>query len=97
MAYYSCKQRALNGTPRNCKTIGTGTYSIESLGDARVLKLSNAPSEAAPFTYDRVFVERSGKVYLGYQDKLGSRQNVRLNLEATNALFQQIGIPKVSP
>lgn len=97
VTYYSCKQRALNGSTRNCTTIGTGTYSIETLGDGRVLKLTNTPSQAAPLTYERVFVERGGKVYWGYQDKNTTYQRARLNLEAANALFQQIGIPIITP
>lgn len=97
VTYFSCKQRALNGSSRNCTSIGTGSYSVETMGDARVLKLANVPSQAATLTYDRVFVERGGKVYWGYQDKLGSYQRARLNLEATNALFEQIGIPKITP
>lgn len=97
VTYFSCKQRAINGSTRNCTTIGTGTYSIETLGDGRVLKLANVPSQAATLTYDRVFVERGGKVYGGYQDKLGSHQRARLNLQATNALFEQIGIPRITP
>ncbi|MBK6591629.1 MAG: hypothetical protein IPG23_02250 [Burkholderiales bacterium] len=97
VTYYSCKQRALNGSPRNCTPIGTGTYSIETLGDGRVLKMTNEPSQAATLTYERIFVERGGKVYWGYRDKLGLRKNARLNLEATNTLFKQIGIPAITP
>ena len=97
VTYFSCKQRAVNGSPRNCTAIGTGAYSVETLGDGRVLKLTNVPSQAAPLTYERVFVERGGKLYFGYQDKLGTRQSARLNLEAINALFQQIGVPKITP
>ena len=97
VTYYSCKQRALNGSPRNCTNIGTGNYSIETLGDGRVLKLTNAPSQTATLTYERVFVERGGKVYWGYQDKNAATQRARLNLEAANAVFQQVGIPKITP
>ncbi len=97
VTYFACKERALNGSPRNCTTIGSGTYAIETLGDARVIKLTNPPGQAAPLTYNRVFVERAGKVYLGYQEKPGAVNRARLNLEATNALFQQIGIPEITP
>ena len=98
VSYYSCKQMAVYGSARNCTTIGTGTYSIETLGDGRVLKLSNVPSQAASLTYERVFVERGGKVYWGYQNKNGViTHRARLNLEAANAMFQQIGIPKITP
>jgi len=97
VTYYSCKQRIVNGSPRNCTPIGTGTGTIETLGDARVIKLNNPPAQAATLTYNRVFVERGGKVYWGYQDKPGTYQRARLNLGATNALFTQIGLPVVTP
>ncbi len=97
ITYYSCKQRVASGSSRNCTAIGTGTYTISALGDARILKLNNPPAEAASLSYERVVVERGGKVYWGYQDKPSTFQRARLNLEATNALFTQIGIPTVTP
>ena len=97
VTYYSCKQRILNGSPRNCTTIGTGTYTIETMGDGRVMKLNNPPVEATTLTYSRVFVERGGKVYWGYQDKPSTYQRARLNLTAANALFTQLGIGAVTP
>ncbi len=97
VTYYSCKQRIVNGSPRNCTPIGTGTYTIETMGEARVMKLNNPPVEATTLTYNRVFVEGRGKVYWGYQDKPSTYQRARLNLTAANALFTQIGIPTVTP
>lgn len=97
VTYYNCKQRIVNGSPRNCTAIGTGTYTIETLGDGRVMKFNNPPVETATLTYHRVFVERGGKVYWGYQDKPSTYQRARLNLTAGNALFTQIGIPTVTP
>lgn len=95
--YFSCKQRQVNGSPRNCTAIGSGTYSIATLGDARVLSLTGAPAETASFTYDRVMVERGGKVYYGYKTKLGAFTSTRLNLTAANALFGQLGMPAIVP
>ena len=97
VTYYSCKQRIVNGSPRNCTVIGTGTGTIETLGDARILRLANVPALGSTLTYNRVFVERGGKVYWGYQDKPSTYQRARLNLTAANALFTQIGIPTVTP
>lgn len=97
VTYYQCKQRILNGSPRQCKAIGKGTYTLEAKGDGRVMTLSNPPLQAAPLTYSRVFVERAGKVYWGYQDKPVVFHRARLNLTATNALFQQLGMPSVQP
>ena len=61
------------------------------------MKFNNPPVETATLTYHRVFVERGGKVYWGYQDKPSTYQRARLNLTAGNALFTQIGIPTVTP
>jgi len=96
VTYYACKQK-YTGSTMSCAPIGTGTYTIETLGDGRVLKLNNPPVEATTLTYNRVFVERGGKVYWGYQDKPSTYQRARLNLTAANALFTQIGIPTVTP
>jgi len=97
VTFYACKERLSNGSTRNCTPIGTGTYSIQTLGDARVLTLSNAPVQAAPLTYNRVFVERGGLIYLGYQSKLGTVNSARLNLTGANALLTQLGIPTEDP
>jgi hypothetical protein len=44
---YRCLDCASNGSSRNCTAIGRGgTYSIQTLGDARVLTMSNQPPEA---------------------------------------------------
>ena len=53
VTYYNCKQRIVNGSPRNCTAIGTGTYTIETLGDGRVMKFNNPPVETATLTYHR--------------------------------------------
>lgn len=97
VTYYACKERFNNGTPRNCTEIGTGTYTITPLGDARVMTLSNPPLIASGLGYQRVFVERGGKVYLGYQNNMTTTNTARLNLAATNALASQLGLPLVDP
>ncbi len=97
VTFYACKERFNNGSTRNCTAIGTGTYAIQNLGDARVLTLSNAPVQAAPLNYNRVFVERGGLIYAGYQSKLGVINSVRLNLAGANALLTQLGVPTEDP
>lgn len=97
VTYYACKERFNNGTPRNCTAIGTGSYTIATLGDARIMTLSNPPLIASGLGYQRVFVERSGKVYLGYQNNTTTTNTARLNLAATNALASQLGVPTVNP
>ncbi|MGR4871378.1 hypothetical protein ACIPRI_21245 [Variovorax sp. LARHSF232] len=97
VGYYACQQRHINGSPRNCVPIGSGTYTIETLGDARVLRLTQPPAQAAWLDFERLFVERGGKVYYGSQRKLSTGMSLRLNLPATNAFFGQLGIPPVTP
>ncbi|MDM0116570.1 hypothetical protein QTI66_30960 [Variovorax sp. J22R133] len=97
IAYYSCQQQHVNRSERNCVQIGTGTYSIQTLGDSRVLTISNPPSASAPLDYERIYVENGGQVFYGYKSKLRTTFSTRLNLEGTNAVFTQIGIPTVTP
>ncbi len=95
--YLSCQQRSTDGSARNCDQIGTGTYTITAQGDARILTLSSPPLLASGLNFQRVFVERGGKVYFGYQNKTRTFNSARLNLTATNALFTQLGLPAVDP
>ena len=88
VTYLSCQQRSNDGSPRNCEPIGTGTYSITTLGDARVLTMTNSPASMA---YNEVLVERGGKVYNGSQGKPYVANTMRMNKEATDALFSQLG------
>lgn len=92
--YYSCQER-WNGSTRNCDLIGTGTYSIQTLGDARAMTFSGAPAPISTLTYDTVFVERGGHVFYGYQSKAiqSDHPQARLNLTALNALFSTLGLP----
>jgi hypothetical protein len=94
VTYYSCALRASDGSPRNCDVIGSGSYSIEPLGDARVMRFAGVPVAAAPLTYDRSFVERGGQVYFGHRDKLRVDNAVRPNAEAMDALFGQLGLTR---
>lgn len=95
--YFACQQRSTDGAARNCNLVGTGTYSIATLGDARVMSFAGLPLEAAALTFNRVFVERGGKVYFGYQNKSGVFNSARLNLAGGNALLTQLGIGSVDP
>jgi hypothetical protein len=92
--YYSCRQRATDGAVRNCDQVGTGTYSIATLGDARVLSMSNPPAQAGALTTDRILVERGGRVYVGYKSRVTPTNQARLNPVAMNALFTQLGMPE---
>ncbi|HEY9107808.1 MAG TPA: hypothetical protein VIN58_14100 [Roseateles sp.] len=98
--YYGCLTRNNTGrSPRNCTVLGTGSYAIKTLGDARVMTFTGLPSQMQQAGYSRVFVERGGKVHYGYQLPAGNSSNlVRLNLEATNAVTAALpGLPAIVP
>ena len=96
--FYSCYRRASDGSTRNCTLMGLGTWSIQVLGDGRVLSFSTAPALAQRLGYARVFVERGGKVYFGYKNPVGVVDtDVRLNLPAANAVLRQLGLPSIQP
>ncbi len=95
--FYSCFELA-SGSNRNCDLIGTGSYKIETLGDARTMEFSGLPELALRVDFRRVFVERGGKVYFGFRTIAGrSSSSIRLNLPAANALFTQLGLPLLNP
>ncbi len=97
VTYYACQQRYVNGSVRNCTPIGTGSYTITTLGDGRALSFNNAPLQTAPLNYNRVFVERGGLIYFGYQSKPTVSNRARLNLAATGALLTQLGLTADDP
>lgn len=87
VTFYICQQRVINGSLRNCLNVGTGSYKIEQLGDARVMSFSEVPGFGVFLGTERVFIERNGEVWAGYKSKLTGKRQLRLNLEAANALF----------
>jgi hypothetical protein len=98
VTFYNCYRRASDGSPRNCTRIGIGSRSIQTLGDARVMSFTIAPALAQRLSYNRVFIERGGKVYYGYKNPVGRTDaEVRLNLTAANAVLLQLGLPRILP
>jgi hypothetical protein len=97
VTYYNCKERFYAGSSRNCTPIGTGTYTIATLGDARVMTLSNPPALASELTYTKVFVERGGVIYHGYKSKPMVSLTARLTTTAANALANKLGITLDDP
>ena len=96
--YFSCLQRTSDGSARNCDPIGSGSYRIEALGSDRAMFFNGLPAQAMRLTFSRVFVERNGQVYFGFQLPTGRpAATVRLNLPAANALFAQLGLPLLAP
>ncbi|MGZ5234792.1 MAG: hypothetical protein ACXWCV_00615 [Caldimonas sp.] len=97
VTYYSCKERFNNGSTRTCTVIGTGSYTIATLGSARVMTLNSLPVQASPLNYTRVFVERGGLIYSGYQSKPAVNRSARLNTIAATALLTQLGLTVEDP
>jgi hypothetical protein len=96
VTYYLCPVRT-GGSPRNCDSIGTGSYVITQLGDARLMSFTNPPKVAGKLSYNQILVERGGKVYYGYVNKPATYETVRLNLEAANALLTKLGLEAFVP
>lgn len=97
VTYYACKEQFINAGSRNCAPIGTGTYTIETLGDARVMTLNNLPAIVAGLTYTQVFVERKGLIYFGYKVKPTVSLAAHFTFTAANALASQLGITLDDP
>lgn len=98
VTFHRCYVRTNGGSSRNCSVLGSGTYSIETLGDARVMTFQNLPTLAQRLSFARAFVERGGQVYFGYRNVAGiTRNTLRLNLPAANAVFGQLGIAAINP
>lgn len=96
--FYRCLQRRADGSTRNCSVAGTGTYKVETLGDARVLSFTGLPAITQRAGFTRIFVERGGKVYFGYQNPVGVNNNfLRLNMTAADAAFAPLGLPPIRP
>lgn len=59
-----------------------------------MLRFANVPATASTLVDNRLFVERGGKVYYGYRDKLRVDHAVRLNTEAMDALLGQLNLTR---
>ena len=63
-----------------------------------MLTFGNPPPEVVRLGDARVFVERGGSVYFGYQSMPGKVvQSIRLNMTAANALMTRLGMPVLDP
>ena len=62
-----------------------------------MLRFAGVHAASAFLDYERIYVERGGKVYAGYQTKPSHSAAFRPNVEATNALFTQLGLATVTP
>jgi trimeric autotransporter adhesin len=62
-----------------------------------VMRFTNPPALTSALNFDRIYVERGGKVYGGNVNKLGVTNVARLNTTASNALLAQLSLPAVNP
>ena len=91
--YWLCLRRTSDGSARNCTAAGSGSYRIETLGDARVLRLDGVPTAGAALNYHRIIVEREGQIWYGSRGKLQTTHQLRLDQVASEALFTALGLP----
>jgi hypothetical protein len=91
--YYLCDISS-TGAQTNCGAIGTGTYVLGTAADGStpIMKFAGLPDATSVQTFTRVFVERSGHVYYGWQLKSDNSTTTRLNKVAFEALAAQLGI-----
>ena len=97
VSYYRCKEKFLDGNSRACEKIQDGTYVIETLGDARILKFVNLPEEVKQAGYYLVPIERGGFLYYGVQPYSVTFAWANFNSTATDALMSKLGIPLEDP
>lgn len=105
--FYQCEgdmaKRALvppqNGTlyvngKSTCEPILDTTFTLADQGDGKVLRFAAEPAQLsdANFQNNRLFVERSGLIYVGYKDKPLTSKQQRLNGPAADSLLSQLGL-----
>lgn len=85
-----------NGFSTNYQTLLDTTYSIEQLGDVRLLKFAAMPDGFEPrFFYSRRFAERGGQVWYAFKDHVPEgtlNWQQRLDGTAWDALRTVLGI-----
>ncbi|MCW7538505.1 hypothetical protein OOT46_11700 [Aquabacterium sp. A7-Y] len=95
--FYRCNQSASTLSTVNCSAqLLETTYSIDTRGDAQVLRFAAQPAELTNASFIRIFVARGGAAYLGSNDTSERRHSVRLNGVAWEALRGVLGIPDPS-
>ncbi|HEX6704314.1 MAG TPA: hypothetical protein VF169_06095 [Albitalea sp.] len=99
--YYLCDIDTSTGSQTNCGAIGTGTYANGTAVDGvtPIMTFAGLPAATSIQTFTRVFVQRNGHVYFGFQDKLVHSTQTRLTRAAFEALAAQLNItpPTVAP
>jgi hypothetical protein len=82
VTYWRCDAQS------NCSVLSQGSYSIDLVGGARILHLTEQPDEVA----GRSFVQRDGLVYYGNRQSSKEIPYVMANQIAFDALLSQLGV-----
>jgi hypothetical protein len=92
--FFRNNRLASNNVTTNYVPLLDTTYTIETLGNVRLLKFAAMPADVTGLSYERRFAERDGGVWLAFKDRIPATPSwsMRLNETATNALFAALGI-----
>jgi len=88
-------RRADNGHSANYVTLMDTTYSVEPVGDAKVLKFAAMPAELKDQLFgERLYIERGSLVVYGFRERVpdGPMYSIRMNETAARALAATLGI-----
>ncbi len=85
--YYKCRRSASTGFTTACVKENDSTYTIETKGDSRVMRLAGMPPALVVLRNNkRIYVERHGAVFYGWTPIATTTTSARLNKEALDAL-----------
>jgi hypothetical protein len=86
-----------NGSSTNYITLLDTTYTVETLGNVKVLRFAAMPAGFEDrFRFQRMFAERNGGVWYAFKDTVSAEPqwSIRLNSTATSALFESLGVTR---
>ena len=94
IAVYLCDLNTSTNSSTNCTPQGAGTYSLGTAADGvtPIMTFPTLPNVSTIQTFKRVFVQRNGAIYYGFQDKLSTVTQTRLNYVGFRAVAAQLGI-----
>jgi hypothetical protein len=95
--FWQNNRSATTGFTTNYVKLLDTTYSVETLGDAKVLKFAALPDGfERDFAFARMYAEKNGGVWYAYKDPVGADPvySIRLNGTAFDALRAALGIPR---
>jgi hypothetical protein len=100
-SYYLCDVDRSTNVESNCTAAGNGTYTVGKAADGTtpIMTFAALPAAASAQSVNRVFVERNGRVYVGFQERTTTATSTRLNKLAFEALAAALGItaPAINP